>query len=429
MDIYHEAKEALKVGDINKAGNLFEYMLAREPRNPGVLLGMATVLSSAKKWPLAIPLYDRALSMMPRNQYVLNDLAICFRKLGHEEEAQKLYKEALTFDPKDTITLSNLSGAYINWGSPEEALKYAEKALEADPENHSAAHHKGIALLEMGDYKNGFDWYRKRQKIKEHNPRDYQCPEYDGTEVDTVVIHGEQGIGDEILFMGWMKNIKAKNIIIECTPRLIKTFARSFGVPCYATPEEVLKHHKPDRWVAMGTLPCYGLDRSQNYITPDPERVLWWKNKLGPKAVALSWHGGTMETHSYLRNAPLKFWKRLATMGNCVSIQYGGAGIEAAKLEIPHFEKAIEDLDEMCAIIKACDLVICANSTPVHMAGAMGVPCWTMTPEKPAWRYGLKGEKMPFYESVTQIRANEGWDKAFSKAEANLAHFLGISGR
>ncbi len=52
--------------------------------------------------------------------------------------------------------------------------------------------------------------------------------------------------------------------------------------------------------------------------------------------------------------------------------------------------------------IASCDLVISVCQTAVHQAGAMGVPCWVLTPRNAAWRYC--GERMPWYNSVELFR-------------------------
>jgi ADP-heptose:LPS heptosyltransferase len=69
--------------------------------------------------------------------------------------------------------------------------------------------------------------------------------------------------------------------------------------------------------------------------------------------------------------------------------------------------KAFEYSDT-AKIVKSCDLVISVCTSVIHLAGALGVPCWVMVPNKPAWRYGVSG-KMPWYSSVRLYRQKESW--------------------
>ena len=66
-----------------------------------------------------------------------------------------------------------------------------------------------------------------------------------------------------------------------------------------------------------------------------------------------------------------------------------------------------QDYYETARLVASCDLVISVCTSIVHLAGALGVPCWVMTPNKPAWRYGLQGG-MVWYRSVRLYRQPQG---------------------
>ena len=65
-----------------------------------------------------------------------------------------------------------------------------------------------------------------------------------------------------------------------------------------------------------------------------------------------------------------------------------------------------EDYNETARLVASCDLVISVCTSVIHLAGALGVPCWVMTPKNPAWRYQNQG-KMPWYRSVRLYRQPE----------------------
>jgi hypothetical protein len=44
-----------------------------------------------------------------------------------------------------------------------------------------------------------------------------------------------------------------------------------------------------------------------------------------------------------------------------------------------------------------------------HLAGAMGVPVWTMIPKVSQWRYGEEGDSIPWYCSMKLYRQTDKW--------------------
>ncbi|KKL30388.1 hypothetical protein LCGC14_2368560, partial [marine sediment metagenome] len=307
----------------------------------------------------------------------------------------------------------------------------ASRALKMDVNCPHAKNHMALAKLEMGEWEEGWDYWENRWEVPERlrMKRDYKCPKWDGSPLDgTLVIHGEQGLGDEILYMSCFNEVKAERIIIESATRLVSLFKRSFNVPVYGTAEEVMRHEKPDRWISMGSLPALfrktdeSFERQpERFLVPDSKRVEHWKSKLGENPIGIAWYGGVAKTHSKLRNAPLDLWKDLtSTNHNFISIQYetGDTVKEAEALGVPHFQEAVEDFDDLTSLIEACDSIITVCQTAHHTAGGLGKPCWTLVPPAAAWRYGLKGEKNVWYPSVRQFRGD--WETIFSKVKHEL---------
>ena len=99
------------------------------------------------------------------------------------------------------------------------------------------------------------------------------------------------------------------------------------------------------------------------------------------------------------------------------------AAKEAAKItrasneNITHIPGPGFDFMDTAAFVQAIaelgGIIICVNSTMVHLCGALGAPCWSLTPKRPAWRYGLKSTRMQWYaDHIFQFRQNDAntWD-------------------
>lgn len=418
-------------GEFDKAASIYAMLLEKEPENGGLVYLLGSVYLAMGQEGLAITLLTYATKLI--------DLAACWsnlgianRRIGNDEKGLECYRKALELEPGNIDALSNLSGYWVNQGNPDECIKWSDRCLAVDPENAPAASHRAIALLEKGDFKQGFKEYRSRYRVPSWTAREYGCPEWEGQKVELLAIHGEQGVGDECMFMSFVKSAmdKAENIVIECEPRLVPLFERSFGVPCYGTHDELMAAgHKPDAYCPMGTLPNFCEIERGGYLRPNQDRVVYWRRELealGPGPyVGLSWKGGTRNTHMHLRNPGIEAWQQLVAQPcQFVSLQYGPAKAGAQMLGVPHWDEAVDSLDEMAALLKALDLSISVCNSSIHLAGAVGSPCWVATPKRAAWRYGLKGSSMPWYSSVKLYRQEHDneWAAVFKQIGADLVN-------
>jgi ADP-heptose:LPS heptosyltransferase len=94
-------------------------------------------------------------------------------------------------------------------------------------------------------------------------------------------------------------------------------------------------------------------------------------------------------------------------------------------IKIHHWPHAMQtkDYDDTVAMISQLDLVISVTQAAIHVAGALGVPCWVLTPKAPMWRYGLTGDKMPWYKSVKLYRQKSDWVHVISDVATDLRNW------
>ena len=68
------------------------------------------------------------------------------------------------------------------------------------------------------------------------------------------------------------------------------------------------------------------------------------------------------------------------------------------------------DFQDTAAALKCCDLLISADSSVVHLSGALGVPTWVALSKVPEWRWGLNSKTTNWYKKMQlfrQSKANE----------------------
>lgn len=426
-----EAAHALEMaGRFQEALAIWDRAGCVSPTEPSCLVGMATNLLNMGLNAAGSAILRLCVEHNPELSGAWYLLAQGLRKQQDNEAARFCYDEALKRENPDSLKIhiyTGYAGSYVNMGNPEDGLKWAEKALEIDPEFSHAVNAKALLLLEAGRWKEGWVEYEKRWKLPAYSVRDYPgLPQWDGkSKVETLFIHEEQGLGDEILFLSCVPDLfpYADKIVGECQGRLIELFRRSFPqVTWYATPQEVVASEEyaaadPNRsaWFRMGDLPKIFRSEPKDcpgtpFLKADPIKVAGYKARLralGPGPyIGFSWKGGTADTHERVRNAPKEKWRALIEKcpGTPVSIQYG----PGEKLGLAHWQSAIDDLDEFAALLASLDLVVSCCGAAVHFAGGLGVPCWVSTPVEKAWRYSAG---MPWYSSVSLYEGS--WEKVF----------------
>ena len=247
----------------------------------------------------------------------------------------------------------------------------------------------------------------------------------------TVLVYGEQGLGDEIMFASCLPDVIARvgRCVIDCSPKLERLFQRSFaGAAVHGGPQtgaDLAWLHRLDPvdfQIAIGSLPQHfrnSLDEfpaHEGYLQADPGKIAAWRRKLaglpGVRKVGVSWRGGTKQTRQSVRSVPLDQWLPILSCKDIalVSLQYTDCSAELADLErnhgirVYHWQEAIDDYDETAALVDALDLVISVQTAVVHLAGALGKPGWVMVSAVPEWRYPTTGATLPWYPSLRIFR-------------------------
>jgi ADP-heptose:LPS heptosyltransferase len=63
-----------------------------------------------------------------------------------------------------------------------------------------------------------------------------------------------------------------------------------------------------------------------------------------------------------------------------------------------------DDVLQAARLVRALDLVITIDSMPAHLAGALGVPVWTLLPHDADWRWMDDRGDSPWYPTMRLFR-------------------------
>jgi tetratricopeptide (TPR) repeat protein len=382
--------------------------------------------------------YREAMDRDPLNPGPRVNLGlICLQQFGDPLAAEKHFRDALQVEPGHVAAIANLGLALQDQRRYDEAIALYREGLREHPGHVELCWNEGLAHLSVGDYERGWPGYELRFMRSGGRKLDrFPYSEWDGQPVPHagVLVLGEQGIGDEIMFASCLPDMRAKvgRVVLECAPRLEKLFARSFdGIAVHGkergTAIDWLRQY-PDLKVktAIGSLPRFlrnspdAFPARRGYLVADPERVELFRHRLRAAGaglnVGISWRGGTAGTRGLLRSFDLEHLQPLLAVPNArfFSLQHAirvDEREQARAAGVVVWDGTSDDLDDTAALVSALDLTITVANTNAHLAGALGRPAWVLLNATPDWRWLQTGERSPWYPSLQLFRSqsNARW--------------------
>jgi hypothetical protein len=413
-----------KAGRLSEAELIYNRVLNRMPFEDGVLFLLSDLYLRKEYNGLAINLLTNLLQKNPNNSEAWCNLGIGFRKEDDYENAEAAWKKAIEKGGETVEVCGNLGGLYADRCMPTEALGWCNKALKIAPDNVEARWQKALALLTLQDWAEGWNHYEARQKLPSWHARDSViCPLWDFKPVNHLYIHGEQGIGDEVMFLSVVPDVLglAQTITVEVNPKVYELVRQTWPQLRVVTEETPGDY---DAKIPLASLACRFRRAPESfpgapYVNPDPERVAFYREalqRLGkPPYVALTWYGGTKATRVEERTITLESMKPIMDAFTCVSAQYFDTNpmLEPERIScgLPQINKESAGLSlaEQASLFKAVDAVVTVQQTAVHVAGAVGARTYALISAKPHWRYGVEGHSLPWYDSVKLYRNRTNW--------------------
>lgn len=386
-------------GDHAGAAALIRQAISIVPGEASFHGNLGTALLALRDHAGAEEAYRAAVALDPAYAEGHYNLANLLRQRGDAPAARMAFEVALALQPGHLQARNNL--AMLLWedmGDVAAARQHFDLLLQKAPTWPVARMNHGLFLLAEGNFAEGWGEYEWRWQNPDYVERDWGLglPRWNGDAGadGTLLLWGEQGVGDQILYGTMLQDAKqrwAGPVVVAVERRLVDLFARSLGadgitVVARGTPVTAVaqcpfgslgRWLRPESSAFSGARPYLKADAARRDALRASYRALAGDRILG----GLSWRSGNV-TIGQDKSIPLAELLPLLQQQDIfwVSLQYGDVRDEIAWLRgqgvVLHHDPAIDslkDMDGFAAQVAALDRVVTVSNTAVHVAGALGV--------------------------------------------------------
>jgi len=389
--------------------------------------------------------FKKSLEINPENSAVLNSLGIIYQELRDYPLAKSMYEKSILADENYCSAHINLGNLYLELQDTNTAKSHIEKALSIDPENESAKKTLCLIYLLIQDYDKGWHYYRFRPSVI-MNEADF-APEAlpDTLEGKKLLIIKDQGIGDELFFLRFIKQLKSygPHISYLPNPKLLPIIKSLELVDALLT--EMQDKNKFDLCLSIGDLP-YLLKHKNAANTPAPlslkttpeqtaivEKVL---SEFGPPPyIAITWRAGhrisNKRLDSYLKEVDLLTISNLIKNipGTVIAIQKNATHDEfdyiSRQISRPILDASVyhDDLPKMLSLLQLADKYITVSNTNVHMREGLEKTSHVLVCSPPEWRWLERGKSTHWFPSslIYRQQTDQSWEPAITELLADLS--------
>lgn len=439
-------------GKIDEAVRCHKRALEIQPDFVDALVNLGNALAKRDKPEEALENYRRAMQIQPDNALILSNMGALLEGRGRVEEAVGCYRRAIELDGRIAATYSNLGAAVKKLGRLDEALNFYEQAIQLQPASAQAHWNRSLALLAAGRLEEGWQEYEWGWTSKGRQPvRPFPQPRWEGQPLEgkTVLVHGEQGVGDEIIFASMLPDLIARGarLVVECDPRLVDLFERSFdateAVPRSDPPHPRALSGNIDYYSPAGSLARFlrpgvsSFPAHTGYLKADPRRRAEYGNRLrgfGPGwKVGICWRSKMRTPTRSLEYTTIDMWGPILQVPGVdfVNLQYDECRREIDQVrelfgvQIHAFDDVdlMNDLDGAAALTDALDLVITAATAVATTAGALGKSVWQYQFVASGDWLTFGTDKIPWFPSTRRFdrRPEQDWEEVIAQVGAELS--------
>ena len=407
-----------KLGQPGEAIALYESVIKEQPENVSALTNLGVALQETGLIEQSLVPLEKAVALAPDDAVAQTDLAVSLQKLDRIDEAETALNSALNSDINYARAWSNLGNLLQEKMHLPEARMAHDCAVAIEPDDPELHWNRAMALLLDGALAEGLAEYEWRRRRPDFRREGLIGAEWDGSSPSgqRILVYTEQGVGDAIQFCRFATLLAETGaaVILACPAVLASLFATLQGqvdIVTNLSDAQPYNQHAP-----LMSLP-YLMDMKADDIpaavpylsvprgTTPPLPARNGSNRL---RVGLVWAGNPDHANDKNRSVALSAFRPLFDMQDIewLSLQLGPQSSQAADASVflDDLSSRLETFADTAAAMAELDLIISVDTAAAHLAGAMGLPVWTLLPFAPDWRWGAEGDRSPWYPTMRLFR-------------------------
>ena len=362
--------------------------------------------------------FEKAAALHPGDAELWARGAFALHQIGRFAEAIACADQALA------IAADHLN-ARISRGVSRYFLRQFPAALEdfaaaqrLHPDDAGVRYNAALVHLAMGDFAAGWAGYEARWVMQAGEAAPSRKPPWRGQSGGTVLLWGEQGLGDTLQFCRYAVLVAQHCKVILQVPQALQRLLRDLpGVPATIADGDQPPPH--DWQSSLMSLPLWfgttvdSIPAGGPYLHADADAVAGWSARLAQRAslnVGLVWAGNARRGNSRVnaidrrRSIPMADFAPLADVPGVHLVSLQKPAPTSPAFPITDWTDSLTDFADTAALVMALDLVITVDTAVAHLAGALGRPVWILNRYDACWRWLDGRDDSPWYPTARLFR-------------------------
>lgn len=342
---------------------------------------------------------NRAIDINPNSYLAIMNKGLCQMRNKELYGALKSLMQSLAINSKFPMTYNYIGMVYRYMGKYDLAIKYLNSAIALDQNYHDAYFNLANIQLSQNEFNLGWKNYEHRWQKSTNRPTFIKLNKplwKESMGVGKLLIWGEQGLGDVLLFSSILEDVakKFKTVFVYVDERICKFLRENYPNISFIESSKKIDIDLFDFHLPICSLGLYFRKNIQDFYNKNQYLKISVKkflNKEKKFRCGLSWKSISTEDGPD-RSVMLKDLVKILKLKDIefYDIQYTDEIEEIKEVEKIEGVNILRnsnldcknDIYSLLQFINTCDFVITISNTNVHLSCILGKPTFVLLPKE-----------------------------------------------